>query len=83
MTELTKRVKYPEYTHYVVDSVDGDPCAVQRFLDRYPDFAGQWIDLSDYTPDDLDEMDAALKELHVTLSISDHAKDVPDDNDAA
>jgi len=57
--------------------------ALQYFYHRYPDLVGTWPDLSGYTSDDLDEMDAYIRTLHLTYYVSDRTKDVPDNDDAA
>lgn len=85
MSELAKRVKYPDYFFYLIEFEYANPRKVRRFFDRYPDLAGEWPDLSEYDSDDLDEMDAFLKKLRLVPLISDHTKAVPepDDGDAA
>lgn len=83
MSELAKRVKHPSHFFYLLEFVGANPFALQQFYGRYPDLAGTWPDLSEYTPDDLDEMDALLKQLRLNPTVSDHTKAVPDDDDAA
>jgi hypothetical protein len=83
MSELAKSVVYPSHFYYLLEFVHPNPVALQYFYHRYPDLAGTWPDLSGYTPDDLNEMEAYIRTLHLTYYLSDMTKDVPDNDDAA
>ena len=83
MTELAKSVVYPDHFYYLLEFVGANPLALRLFYGRYPDLAGDWPDLSEYSADDLDEIDALLKMLRLNPIVSDHTKSVPDDDDAA
>jgi hypothetical protein len=83
MSELAQQVKYPDHFHYTLEFVDVDPLAGRHFYERYLDLAGDWADLSWYTPDDLDEIDKLIKQLQLAYLVTEHTKSVPDDDDAA
>lgn len=82
MSKLAKSVKYAYNFSYLLEVLDANPLAVQHFYSRYPDFASDWPDLSEYSQDDLDEMDALLKQLCLHPIVNNHIKAVPEDDAA-
>lgn len=83
MSELASKVVYPDHFYYLLEFVDADPRKLQLFYRKYPELAGNWIDLSELSEYELDEIDLALKMLHLVPLVSPHTKSVPDSDDAA
>jgi hypothetical protein len=89
MPSLKDRVVYPDHFYYILYFVGSNPfLAVQQFYDRFPeldpDLAGHWVDLADFTADDLDEIDECLIALDLSYSLRMTAKNEPEyDDDVA
>jgi hypothetical protein len=83
VSELAKKVKYPEYFYYLIEFVGANPRALQCFRLRYPCLAGSHPDISMYDSVDLDEMDTLLKKLGLSPLVTEHTNSVSEDDDAA
>lgn len=77
MSELAKRVLYPDFNHYLLSLVG--PCALlQKARRDYPCLAGEWVDLSEFTQDELDEIEAYLNKRRIQYRVAEVAKNPPE-----
>ena len=79
MSELAKRVLYPDFNHYLLALVGPCHCMLlQQAYQDYPFLAGNWVDLSEFTQYDLDEIDAYLRKRGIQWHVAEVAKNIPE-----